>query len=256
MSRTIHNDKEEIKMIIKDKVILITGACGGIGKCLVDEFLARGAAKIYAADMSIDNLNFVMAECGDKVFPIKLDVTSREDIAVFSAFCSDVDILVNNAGVEKASKVFEERAVVLGKLEMSVNCLGLHALTAAFWGLLKAKESAVINMLSIASFVHIPSLATYCASKVAAHSITQAFRHASANTNVKVVGVYPGYVDTSMTKNIDAVKVTPQYLAKNICDDFESGILDIFPDEMSKELCSGMYHNNLTLDCKLKVANE
>ncbi len=233
-------------MIIKNKVILITGASGGIGKCLVQEFLRRGASKIYAADLMLASTTH------EAVLPVKLDVTNPEDIAACRAFCSDVDILINNAGVEIAAPVFSDKSLKGAQLEMYVNCLGLHALTTAFWDLLLTKESAVINMLSIASFMLIPNLATYCASKKAAHTITQAFRYASLNTNVKVAGIYPWYVDTSMTKNIDVKKVTPESIVNNICNDFESGLLDIFPDPASKELYKIAWPQNHVLDCTIK----
>ncbi len=245
MSRTLHNE-EKTKMIIKNKVILITGANGGIGKCLVQEFLKRGAAKIYSADLNVKDL------ISATIVPIKLDVTSAEDIAICRASCSDVNILINNAGVEIAAPVFSCKSLKGAKLEMDVNCLGLHALTAAFWDLLLTKESAVINMLSIASFINIPNLATYCASKRAAHAVTEAFRYAASNTNIKVVGVYPGYVDTNMTKNIDIEKATPESIVNDICDDFENGQIDIFPDTMSKELSNTAWPQNHTLNCQLK----
>ncbi len=245
MSRTLYNE-EKTKMIIKNKVILITGANGGIGRCLVKELLFRGASKIYAADLSLE------VSLHTSIVPIKLNVTSAEDIEACRLLCSDVDILINNAGVEIAAPVFSDKSLKGAKLEMDVNCLGLHALTAAFWDLLLTKESAVINMLSIASFINIPNLATYCTSKRAAHAITEAFRYAASNTNIKVVGVYPGYVDTNMTKNIDAEKVTPESIANNICNDFEDWLLNIFPDPMSKELFKTAWPQSHTLNCQLK----
>mgnify|MGYP000022236890 CR=1 FL=1 len=234
-------------MIIKGKTVLITGASGGIGKCLVQEFLNRGAAKIYAADLNVDTLT-----CHAKIFPIKLDVTQLADIENCRQRCSDTDILINNAGVELASPVFSQ-SPFKAKLEMDVNCLGVHNLCVAFWDTLKNKESAaIINILSIASFVVIPKLATYCASKAAAHSITQAFRHESMDTNVQVFGVYPGYVDTDMTKNIDVEKITPEQLVINICNKVETNIIDIFPDAMSSELARSCWPQTSILDCKFK----
>jgi len=237
-------------MNIKGKTVLITGAGGGIGKCLVQSFIENGAIKIYAADLNIESLNELKARYDNKVIPIKLDVTKQEDIENCRHICEDIDILINNAGVELAFPVMSEHALKAAKIEINVNFLGVHSLCVAFWDVLKSKESAsIINMLSIASFITIPNLSTYCASKVAAHSITQAFRHASLNTNIKVIGIYPGYVNTNMTKNIDVEKSLPQEIATNICDDFEKGILDIFPDPMSKKLSKEEWHQNPILDC-------
>lgn len=186
-----------------------------------------------------------------------MDVTQQEDIDNCRIRCEDIDILINNAGVELAFPVTSMGSLKAAKIEINVNFLGVHSLCVAFWDILKNKESAsILNMLSIASFITIPNLSTYCASKIAAHSITQAFRHASLNTNIKVIGIYPGYVDTSMTKNIDVEKSTPQEIAINICDDFEKGILDIFPDPMSKELSKEAWHLNPILNCDFKVQTD
>jgi len=237
-------------MNIKGKTALITGACGGIGKCLVQSFIEKGAIKIYAADLNIESLNALKTPYDNKVIPVKLDVTKQEDIENCRHICEDIDILINNAGVELAFPVISEDSLKAAEIEMSVNFLGVHSLCVTFWDVLKSKEStSIINMLSIASFITIPNLSTYCASKIAAHSITQAFRLASLNTNIKVIGVYPGYVDTNMTKSIDVEKSTPQEIAINICDDFEKGILDIFPDRMSKELSKVAWHQNPILNC-------
>lgn len=51
--------------------------------------------------------------------------------------------------------------------------------------------------------------------------------------NIDLIGVYPGYVDTSMSADVTSEKITPEILAINICNDFENGLMDIFPDKMS-----------------------
>src|SRR6185437_5923077 len=101
----------------------------------------------------------------------------------------------------------------------------------SFWNLLKEKNSAaIVNILSIASFALILKLGTYCASKTAAHLLTQGLRKESDSTNIKIFAVYPGYVDTEMTKNIEIEKASPQQIAAEICNGVENDILDIFPD--------------------------
>ena len=65
----------DCKMKIENSTILITGAAGGIGQALVQEFISRGAKRVYAADLEtvLDN----KAGWSKKVIPIALDVTLR-----------------------------------------------------------------------------------------------------------------------------------------------------------------------------------
>jgi short-subunit dehydrogenase len=119
---------------------------------------------------------------------------------------------------------------------MKVNYEGTHNMSHTFWDSLSKKpESTIVNMLSVASFTLIPQLATYCASKAAAHTLTRSLRAESEGTSIRIFGIYPGYVDTKMTQNIvDVEKVTPELIAKETCDGIENGTLDVFPDKMAK----------------------
>ena len=99
----------------------------------------------------------------------------------------------------------------------------------------------------MASFSLILKLGTYCASKAAAHFLTQGLRAESSSTNIKIFGVYPGYVDTEMTKNIDVDKANPHDIAADICHGIERDILDIFPDKMSQDLADKITYKNYIL---------
>ncbi len=232
-------------MNLTKTTVLLTGACGGIGSSLLDELIKRNVKKIYAAGINMGNLDALQRKYPDKVVPIKLDVTNMNDILACHAMCDDTEILINNADVECATHFLEERSLKASQLEMSVNYFGVHNLCHTFWNSLKAKQSAcIVNMLSVASFAIVMKLGTYCASKSAAHFLTQSLREAANNTNINVFGVYPGYVDTPMTKNINVDKATPQQIAIEVCDGIEHGVLDIFPDEMSKNLVLREKYNN------------
>ena len=140
--------------------------------------------------------------------------------------------------MECATKFTDEKALKAAQFEMNVNYFGMHNLCSVFWEtLLKKKDAAIVNMLSVASFTMILKLGTYCASKAAGHYLTHALRKECEGTKLNIFGVYPGYVDTEMTKNIVGVeKVTPEQIAKETCIGIIEGRLDIFPDAMSKDL--------------------
>lgn len=230
---------------IKNAIVLITGSSGGIGLALLKECIARKAKKIYATDLNISNLQSLHQEYPDIVVPVKLDVTNIDDVLKCKTQCDDTEILFNNAGVECATRFIGEKSLKAGQFEMAVNYFGVHNLCYSFWDSLNTKQSAcIVNMLSIASFTLVLKLGTYCASKSAAHILTQALRKESEGTSLNIHAVYPGYVDTEMTNNINVEKVTPQQIAKEVCDGVETGILDIFPDKMSKELAKNIGYKN------------
>lgn len=235
-------------MNITGKVILITGACGGIGSSLIDEFVLRKAKKIYAADLQIEPTLSLKKKYGDIISPLKLDVTNIQDVKACRESCDDIEILINNAGVELAKSFLSEGSLNASHIETAVNYFGVHNLCTSFWDILnKKKSAAIVNMLSIASFSLIPSLGTYCASKAAAHFLTQGLRQEARPLNLSIFGVYPGYVNTKMTENLDVKKASPKDVAINICNDIENNILDIFPDEMSRELSKLVNYKNIIL---------
>lgn len=230
---------------IEDAIVLITGASGGIGIVLLEECIKRKAKKIYATDLKMENLEPLYKKYPNLVVPVKLDVTNLDEVLKCRNLCDDTEILINNAGVECATPFVGEKSLKAGQFEMAVNYFGVHNLCYLFWDLLHTKKSAcIVNMLSIASFTLILKLGTYCASKSAAHFLTQALRKESEGTNLKIHAVYPGYVDTQMTKNIDVEKASPQQIAKEVVNGIEEGILDIFPDKMAKELAEKIGYKN------------
>ncbi len=222
---------------IAGKVVLLTGANGGIGGALLEELVQRGVKKVYATGLEMIDLKLLQAKYPEIVVPVELDVTNLAAIQACHKACDDTDILINNAGVEFATRFIGNKSLKAAQIEMQVNYFGVHHMCAVFWdSLLARSESSIVNMLSVASFTHIPQLATYCASKAAAHVLTRSLRKESEGTSLMVHGIYPGYVDTKMTKNIaDVKKVTPELIAIETCNGLEQGVLDVFPDDMAKQ---------------------
>lgn len=220
----------------ENKVLLITGADGEIGTALLEEITARKASKIYATGIAIDRLNQLACRFPTKVQPIFIDVTEEESIRRAAEICKDVDILINNAGVELKSDFIGENAGNKALLEMKINYIGVLTMINSFLPVLQKKDSSqILNILSIGSSVMIKRIATYCASKSATHLLTQALRPELKPLHIDLIGVYPGYVDSAMSSDVQGDKITLSDLAKAICDGFEEGVLDIFPDKMSQD---------------------
>lgn len=221
---------------IKDSIALVTGANRGIGKAIVEELLARGASKVYAGVRNTASAQPLVAQYGDRVVPLKLDVTNKDDIAAAASAASDVQILVNNAGIVTGMgrSVTENEQGFRDELE--VNVFGPLAMATAFRSAIESTRGVIVNLNTVGSLVNFPMAPTYSASKAATHSITQALRAELGPKGVSVIGVYPGPVDTDMAAELDWDKATTQQVAGEILDAVESGTEDVFPDDMARDI--------------------
>jgi len=123
------------------------------------------------------------------------------------------------------------------QINLDVNLWGLVKLTNAFLGTLRKQDSAaIVSVSSVAGLASMPMGLTYSASKAAVHSVIQGLRGELKDSNILVSGVYPGPIDTEMTKGFEMEKDTPENVAKNVVQGIKDGVEDIFPDPMSKQV--------------------
>ncbi|MBW1596293.1 SDR family oxidoreductase [Streptomyces sp. JJ38] len=221
-------------MDINNSVALVTGANRGLGRALVDVLLEHGARRVYAAARDTDAL----AE-QDRVFPVRLDLTSPEDIRAAAAQAPDVTLLVNNASTAHFAGPFAADRDKLAA-EMTTNYAGTVDLIRAFAPVVEnAGGGAIVNVLSLLALASTPPMAGYAASKAALHSFTQAIRPALRPCGIAVHGVYPGGIDTDMLAGVDGVpKAKPRTVAEAIVDGVAAGHADIFPDPTSTEMAT------------------
>jgi short-subunit dehydrogenase len=81
----------------------------------------------------------------------------------------------------------------------------------------------LVNISLIAGLADIPAMGTYGASKAAIHSLTQSVRGELSAHGTRIIGVYPGAIDTDMTAGLQFEKETPQQVAREILNGIESG---------------------------------
>jgi len=221
---------------IKKSIVLLTGANRGIGKAILEQLIDQGATKVYACARNTDSLAPLIEGNAEKVVPLELDVTQEAHIQQAAAQAGDVNIVINNAGIFNYTAIIAAADTNSARQEMEVNYFGLLNMTRAFAPILKTNEpGALVNISSIGGLFGIPMLGTYCASKAAVHSLTQSVRGELASQGTLVIGVYPGPIDTDMTKDIDLEKETPTQVAKAILDGIQNGIEDVYPDKVSQE---------------------
>jgi len=218
---------------IEGKVALVTGANRGIGRALTEALLARGARKVYAAARNPEGLRALSDE---RLVPLRLDVTDADQIRAAAEAVLDVDLVFNNAGVALARGISDSTVVDQARREMEVNYLGplqlLHRLAPS---LARNGGGAIVNIGSTAGLSNVPLIATYSASKAAQHSLTQAARVLLGAQGTSVFGVYPGPVDTDMSRELALPKASARDVAFAILDGIEAGQEDIFPDPFAVE---------------------
>lgn len=220
---------------IKGSVVLITGATGAIAQALIAALKARGAAKIYAAARDISAL-----AASSELVPIKMDVSSDDDVAKAAGLATDVTLLINNAGVNHNTSFMIAPDLAMAREEIEVNYLAPLRVTRAFAPALIKNHGAVLNILTILSRVNLPLMGSYCASKAAGLSLTQGLRGELAPKGVRIAAALPGAVDTRMTAGLPIPKMTPADAATEILDGFESGEEEIYVGEMARGLAQGL----------------
>jgi len=222
-------------------VALVTGANRGIGLAFVRELAARGAKKVYAGVRSPDALAGEFAGLPAEVVP--LDVTDQAAVAAAANACPDVNLLVNNAGLFTNTRLVRTTDPDAARREMEVNYFGVLRVLTAFAAAVGRRGGVVVNVGSAAGLSNVPLQPTYSASKAAQHSLTQAARALLAAQGVSVHGVYPGPVDTEMTKDLPPqfVKTPPGDVAEAILDGVEAGEDDIFPDPFAAAVGKQFY---------------
>jgi NAD(P)-dependent dehydrogenase (short-subunit alcohol dehydrogenase family) len=227
-------------MEIEGSVALVTGASRGIGKAIAEELLARGAAKVYAGVRTPSSVT------DPRLVAVELDVTDAARVAEVAADLDDVQIVVNNAGIGQAATPLRA-SLDDARAQLEVNYLGIVSMTQAFAPVLAANGGgAFVNVLSVASWVAIPNLATYSASKAAAWLFTNAARVELKSQGTQVLGVHVGYVDTDLTAGLEVEKLAPQTVVSAVLDALGAGASEVVVDEFSRAVKAAL-HDDLNL---------
>ena len=220
-------------MDLHHAVALVTGANRGLGRAFAQALLAQGA-KVYAA--ARDPATIALAG----VTPLRLDVTSADDVAAAAAQARDVNLLVNNAGIiQRGSLVGGDMAAL--RREMETNFFGPLALSRAFAPILAANGGgAIVNVLSVLSWVTIPGTGMYSASKAAAWALTNGLRQELRAQNTRVTALHVGYMDTDMAAHVDGPKADPAEVVKQVLDAVREGREEVLADALSRQVKAGL----------------
>jgi len=218
-------------MQLAHAVVLITGANRGIGLAFARAALARGARRVYAA--ARDPASVQLAG----VVPIQLDVTDADQVARAARECGDVTLLVNNAGVAGTGGFLEDPTLGSMRWQMETNFFGVLRMAQAFAPVLAAHGGgAMLNVLSIASWINRPLLGAYGATKSAAWALTNGLRQELQAQGTQVTALHMGFVDTQLTRAIAAPKSAAHDIVRAAFDGLEAGAAEVLADEATRQV--------------------
>jgi NAD(P)-dependent dehydrogenase (short-subunit alcohol dehydrogenase family) len=195
-----------MKTRFQDKVVVITGATGGMGRALSRRF-GRAGAKLGLLDLQRETVAAFADElhqAGIQAHGCVCDVTDEQacHAAVQNALAhfGRIDVLINNAGITQRSAFAQTQSEVFRRV-MNVNFFGALYCTQAALPALIASRGAIIVMSSIAGFSPLFGRSGYSASKHALHGLFESLRTELREAGVHVMMVCPGFTATGIEKN-------------------------------------------------------
>jgi NAD(P)-dependent dehydrogenase (short-subunit alcohol dehydrogenase family) len=207
---------------------LVTGANRGLGRRFAEQLLERGAT-VYAAARNPENVDLPGA------IPLQLDITDPESVRRAAETAGDVTVLINNAGVSTRAGLLDGPIDDI-RLEMETHYFGTLAAIRAFVPVIERNGGgAILNVLSVLSWAHVPTSGAYAAAKAAGWALTDAVRTELAPRGIHVAALHVGYMDTDMVSYIPAdQKTDPAVVAKLALDGLFAGQPEILGDELTR----------------------
>jgi 3-oxoacyl-[acyl-carrier protein] reductase len=192
-------------MNLKNKKVLITGATGGIGKCLVKKFSSLGSS-IFATGTNEEKLEKLKKEFPNvNVEKFKLDDHNKieEFIESVNEKLGGIEVVVNNAGItldNLSIRLSEEN----WKRVLDINLTSSFLICKySIKKMLKKKFGKIINITSIVGHTGNLGQSNYAASKAGMIAFSKSLAIEYAKKNININCVSPGFIKTEMTEKIN-----------------------------------------------------
>jgi len=197
----LHLSKIRIMSAFLNKVVVITGGSEGIGRALVDIFLAQGA-KVATCSRNFDKLyQLQSANPGKTLLTKTADISKEQDCKMFIAAVirtyGTIDVLINNAGISMRA-LFEEVELDTMRKVMDTNYWGTVYCTQLALPHIVKNKGTIVAVSSIAGYRGLPGRAGYSASKFAIQGFMEGLRTELLNQGVNVMWVCPGFTASNI----------------------------------------------------------
>jgi NAD(P)-dependent dehydrogenase (short-subunit alcohol dehydrogenase family) len=207
---------------------MTTGANRGLGKHFATQLVERGA-KVYAAARRPETIEVSGVE------PVQLDITDPASVRRAADLAGDVTVLINNAGTSTRAGLLSGSFEDI-RLEMETHYFGTLSVIRAFVPVIEGNGGgAILNMLSVLSWLHAPGSGAYSAAKAAGWAMTDALRQELAPRGIQVTAVHVGYMDTEMAAFAPAdQKTDPAVVAELALDGLLAGEPEVLADDLTR----------------------
>ena len=200
--------EEKVEKNIASKVVVITGAARGIGRCIA-EYLARKGYIVVAdynkSDKEAIQLKENLKKENIDIEIFRADVSDRAEVKELIEYTirkySKIDCIINNAGIDQI-KMFSDitdedwNSIINNNLN-SVFYMCQEALKY----MIHAKDGSIINISSIWGQVGASCESAYAVSKAGIDALTKSLAKELGPSNIRVNSIAPGFIDTDMNNN-------------------------------------------------------
>jgi len=195
----------------EEKVMIVTGAAGGIGLATVERFAAEGA-RVTAVDLPgtpLDRAVDAAKAAGSEALAVEADVTSVEDVQNYVDRASEhfggIDFLFNNAGIEGVVCPLDEYPLENFEKVMAVNVTGVFLGMKCVVPALRARGGgAIVNTASVAGITGNSLIPAYVASKHAVVGLSRSGGQTYAGEGIRVNAICPSPIETRMMRSLEA----------------------------------------------------
>ena len=200
-----------------EKIIIITGGASGLGLEMAKYFLYRdhNVCVIDGAQDKVDKLQSLKEEYSNlKILTYCANVANEASIEkIINEIASDYEIeyLFNNAGIIRAGHFSKNSKEVVDSVFESIIVGSLIVTSKVLPHMKKINSGKIINIMSSAALLGKANESVYCAAKFALKGFTLALKEELKPTNIRVVGVFPGGINTPFYENIR--EYTPKYVS-------------------------------------------
>lgn len=198
--------------MLKDKVIIITGASSGIGLASARLFAQRGA-KLALAARSLDKLEEIASQLPCETLCVKADVSVEDDcrnlVEKTVERFGGIDILVNNAGLSMRA-MFKDLDLKVIKSLMDTNFWGTVYCTKYALPYLLQRKGSVVGVISTAGYIGLPARTGYCSSKYAIRGFLDTLRIEHLKDGLQVLVFAPGFTASNVRNAALTADGSPQ----------------------------------------------
>lgn len=205
------------------RVVAITGAGRGIGAATAAALAAEGA-RVAMGDIDLDTAEATASAIGGEAIAIRLDVTDQGSFAAFLNEAEErlgpLDVLVNNAGIMPLAALVDEADEITDRV-LDINVRAVIRGTREAARRMRARgRGHIVNVASTAGKAGLPGGSTYCASKSAVITFSEAVSLELRETGIEVSCVMPGIVRTELATGVPDLpgfhSITPESVAEAI----------------------------------------